>query len=307
MFRTKSRQERAVEAARLHADAVRLHAATLTGQAMGQAASLRERVAPGAAVALDRSAHAADVARHWAEPRVGAARSWATPRLEKARERGVEVAAPRVGHAAESLAPLVDAARDRIVEDVLPRIVEVVTAAAAAAAAKTDEARDSTQEALAEVRKQTQPAKRAGRGRRFLLVSGALVAAAGGGYAAWRASQPDDDPWAATTGTASPRPAGTSGGPSSRLSQTSAGSAPDSALGGGSLAASTADVDTPTPDGVAASDAEVALEGGAASGALDNDGAAEVPGTETSGADGSQDDSSTTRPRSTTAEDIPPA
>lgn len=304
MFRSKSRQERAVEAARLQADALRAQAELLTGQATKQAASLKGKVGPSAAVAREKSAHAAEAAKGWAEPHVGAAKHWAAPKFEKAKERGVDVAAPRVEHAAESLAPIVDSARDRIVDDVLPRIVAAVAAATAAAAARADAARDSTQETLADVRKHAaQATTKSGtshRARNVLLVFTVVSAGAGAGYAAWRANQPDDDPWAATTGTATPRPAGTEGGPTSRLSDVSAGAATTSTLGGGSLAGSTADVDTPVPDGLETPDTATPdtddqsdavavdpLEGGTASDVLDGDGVADVPGTTTERPSGS--------------------
>ncbi|HSK34416.1 MAG TPA: hypothetical protein VK903_13095, partial [Propionicimonas sp.] len=81
----------------------------------------------------------------------------------------------------------------------------------------------------------------------------------------------------------------TEGGPTSRLSDASAGAATTSTLGGGSLAGSTADVDTPVPDGLATPDtagetdavAVDPLEGGTASDVLDGDGVADVPGTTT--------------------------
>jgi hypothetical protein len=226
VFRTKSRSERAVE--RAQADLLK-----------ARAALLKEKVAPTATLAKENAAHAAEVAREWA-----------SPRLEKAREKGVEKAAPRVEHAAEVLAPKVDAARDKIVEDLLPRLVDAITTAAAVAAAKTEEAREASQHGLASVHDRahdvTHPPERRTRRRRF-LVFGVLAAAAGAGYAAWRQSQPADDPWVTATG----------GGTTSRLS----GGDASGGLGAGSLASESTDVDTPVPDGLATGSQQV-MDGG---------------------------------------------
>jgi hypothetical protein len=254
VFRTTSRRDRAAE------------------QLRDPAAIIRKKAGP-----------AAEVAREWATPRVGAAKDWASPRLEQARARGVEAAAPRVEAAAEALAPKVDAARDKIVDEVLPRLVEALTAAAAAAAAKTEAAHDVSIARLEDVggRAKKTGATRGGKGRAFVLLT-VLAAAAAAGWAAWKRSQPTDDPWAAGTGAESPAYSSTG----SRLS----GGDTAEGLGAGTLASESTDVDTPLADGSDLAQADQALSGGSASQALDADGTAEVPGLPTDGDDGSKGD-----------------
>jgi hypothetical protein len=263
VFGTKTRTERAAEAARVYA------AKAQTASLAAQAAMLKDKVGPSAQQAAQQAAqaaqNAAQQARESASHAAEAAMEWATPRLEKARERQMATmtkAAPKVEHAAEALTPKVEHARDRIVDDVLPRIVEAVNAAAAAVAAKTDEAGDASVAGLKTIKKQAHEMQKAAkpkhRLRNLLLILGALGAAVGAGYMAWKRSQPTEDPWVTATG-------GAGTGTSSRLSgdtlsqastdnpfTSGGGTGPGAGtLGTGSLASESTDVDTPTPDGLA--------------------------------------------------------
>lgn len=250
MFRTKSRSERASEKAAAKALLLK-----------ERAGDLKEKVTP-------QAHHAALQAKEGAALAAVSAKGWAAPRLEKAKDKSVERTAPKVEHAAEALAPRVDAVHDKIVEDVLPRLVEAFSAAAAAAAMKADAARDVSQAGLSTAGKKAKAARKVAEPKRskrkvfFLLTL--VGAAAAAGFAAWKRSQPTDDPWVTATGTS----------PSSRLG----GSSTPGGLGSGSLAAESTDVDTPKPDGLTDGSAERALEG-------ETPGSADLPGAGVSGED----------------------
>ena len=202
---------------------------------------LRERVVP----AVEQAAREA---REWAAPRVEQAREWAQPRVE----RGLEAAAPRVEEAVDRVSPRVDAARDRIVDDLLPRIVEAVNAAAAASAAAANGAKERGEGAAA-VLKGEAVAKPKHRKRTFLLFT-LIGAGAAAGVAAWKRSQPQNDPWA-TPSTAPTWASPTTG------SAAPGGAAPGSAAPGGAASGSLA-----SGDAAEALDADAATE-------------AEIPGT----------------------------
>ncbi len=173
MFCKKSRSEKATEAARQQAAALREKAAPLAG------------AASGAALAA-----------------VSNARDWATPRLERARDRGVERAAPHLESAAKALGPRVDEVHDRLVDELLPKVVAVVNAAADAAADRAHEAQKVSHAQLDNVAHTVSttiaPKKRKSGGfARFLLIFSGLAAAGGAGYAVWkRRSTSIEDPWA---------------------------------------------------------------------------------------------------------------
>jgi hypothetical protein len=259
VFGTKTRTERAAEAARVYA------AKAQTASLAAQAAMLKDKVGPSAQQAAQQAAqsaqNAAQQARESATHAAETAMVWATPRLEKARERQMATmtkAAPKVEHAAEALTPKVEHARDRIVDDVLPRIVEAVNAAAAAVAAKTDEAGDASVAGLKSIKKQAHQMQKANkpkhRRRNLLVILGALCAAACAGFMAWKRTRPTEDPWVTATGGTGTSSSRLSGDPLSQASTDNpftSGAPGAGTLGTGSLASESTDVNTPTPDGLA--------------------------------------------------------
>jgi len=277
LFRTKSKKSDNADMARARADLLK-----------EQAALLKLKASPAAAAATERAALA-----------TASAREWATPRLEKARARGVEVGAPRVESAAEALGPRVEAARDKIVEDILPRLVDIVAVAAAAAAAKTDEASGASRQKLADVQKSAKKAQAAPepehrRGAalgKAMVVVGALSAAGAAGYAAWRANQPTDDPWATATGSPKPSTAGAPITPSTPTAGAAESATAGSVLSEESLSdpvmteSVLADADA-EPTGFPPSDPTVTdsalgdsdLDSGAADKVLEGEGDADLPG-----------------------------
>lgn len=171
-----------------------------------QAAVLREKAAPIAAVAGERAVSAA-----------GSAKDWAGPRLAHACEVGLEKAAPRVEQAAKALGPRVDTVHDKFVDDVLPRLVDAVNTAAAAASSKADEMAKASHSGLDQVastaaanRPVAKKQRRVGKG---LVVLGVFAALGGVAFALFRRlSGPTEDPWAApvnpvNTPVATPTPA----------------------------------------------------------------------------------------------------
>lgn len=156
-----------------------------------QAAVLRERAVPIAAVAGERAALAA-----------GSAKDWAGPRFAHARDLGLEKAAPRVEQAAKALGPRVDTVHDKLVDEVLPRLVEAVNTAAAAASSKADHVAkashaglDQMASAAAANRPAAKKQRRFGKG---LVVLGVFAALGGVAFALFRRlSGPTEDPWAA--------------------------------------------------------------------------------------------------------------
>ncbi len=242
------------------------HASSLADEVRARSSQAADHWNQHAAPALSKAASdagtSANAARAWAGPRIAEAGEMSRVQLTQAYGRSVEAAAPKVEHAAQSLAPKVDHARDRIVEDFLPRLVDSVSAAAAAASDKvadaTTAAASASQSALTSAQGSAQDvkvtgkkAKGAGKGKAvalrgkvevqqrrsgiktFLLVSAVIGAATAAGFAVWKSRAPSD-PWVPATG-----------GDQTRLSHPDHGSG----LGSGSVAASSADVNTPEPDG----------------------------------------------------------
>ena len=180
--------------ARSTVDAERLKVqAAAAGLSLADASAEASRVA---AQLAEQAREAAAQARLWAVPRVEAAREWTTPRVEKAIRESAHAAAPRVEKAARGALPIVDTAHDRLVQDLLPKVVAAVNAAALAATTGADKARDVTSARLSELAhiQPPEPPKSHRGAKIFWFITG--VAAVGAAAAAWRSSQPMNDPWA---------------------------------------------------------------------------------------------------------------